>query len=115
MQHVEASSVLDGEECGICYQDYGPDRRPRPLTSCRHTVCEQCLDHLVGKGVDVTCPFCRARSTLPSDEEEGAEKGLSATKWFKKLCRKSRNRSRRQGAVANEEFKDMAMMCTFIM
>ncbi|XP_053321193.1 RING finger protein 227-like [Spea bombifrons] len=107
------------EECGICYQDYGPGRRPRPLASCRHAVCECCLQRLGAKGGTIACPFCRAHSPLPSDEEDGAsdvrEKGTGPRGWLKRLCRKSRASFRRQGSLTKEDIRDMALMSSYFL
>ncbi|CAJ0922397.1 unnamed protein product [Ranitomeya imitator] len=99
------------EECGICYLDYDQERRRRSLAACRHVICSSCLDHLAVRGSEVTCPYCRAPSPLlPSDHDV-----TGPLKWLKRLCRKSRAGSRRRGCVANEDLRDMAMMCSYFM
>ncbi|XP_069842199.1 RING finger protein 227 [Dendropsophus ebraccatus] len=105
------------EECGICYLDYDQERKPRSLAACRHVICSSCLEHLAARGGEVTCPFCRAPSPLPSDDEEeaGASDVTGRFKWFKRLYRKSKAGSRRRGCVANEDLRDMALMCSYFM
>ncbi|XP_068128218.1 RING finger protein 227 [Hyperolius riggenbachi] len=118
MQNVMTSSDSHMEECGICYLDYGQERRPRPLAACRHVVCSDCLEHLAARAGEVTCPFCRAPSPLPSDEEEGGEGDVAVKgplKWLKKLCKKTKSGSRRRGSLASEDVRDLAMMCSYFM
>ncbi|KAM3924266.1 RING finger protein 227 [Leptodactylus fuscus] len=106
------------EECGICYIDYGQERKPRRLAACRHVICSGCLEHLAARGGAVQCPFCRAPSPLPSDDEEeeaGTSDVTGPFKWLKKLYRKSKAGSRRRGKLANEDLRDMAMMCSYLM
>ncbi|XP_063786220.1 RING finger protein 227-like [Pseudophryne corroboree] len=108
---------LDMAECGICYHDYGQARKPRPLPTCRHVLCSVCLDHLTAHSGEVTCPFCRASSPLPSDEEEGAGDvtGKGPIKWLKRLYRKSKAGSRRRASLANEDIRDIALMSSYFM
>lgn len=104
------------EECGICYLDYDQERKPRLLAACRHVICSSCLEHLAARGAGVTCPFCRAPSPLPSDEEEEGSRDVTGPfKWLKKLYRKSKAGSRRRGALTNEDLRDMALMCSYFM
>ncbi|KAG8548379.1 hypothetical protein GDO81_025620 [Engystomops pustulosus] len=104
------------EECGICYHDYGEARKPQQLAACRHVICSCCLQHLGAGGGAVSCPFCRAPSPLRSDdEEEGTGDVTGPFKWLKKLYRKSRAGSRRRGSLANEDIRDMALMCSYFM
>ncbi|KAM5171419.1 RING finger protein 227-like [Mantella aurantiaca] len=111
--------TADMEECGICYLDYGQERRPRPLAGCSHVVCSDCLERLAAGVGEVTCPFCRAPSPLPSDEEEEEQDGdvtvKGPFKWLKRLCRKAKAGSRRRGSLANEDLRDLALMSSYFM
>ncbi|XP_044138669.1 RING finger protein 227 [Bufo gargarizans] len=112
------SPSVEMEECGICYLDYDQERKPRPLAACRHVICSGCLKHLAAKGSEVTCPFCRAPSPLPSDDEEEEAGNGDVTgpfKWLKRLYRKSRAGSRRRGSLPKEDLRDMALMCSYFM
>ncbi|KAM8972812.1 RING finger protein 227 [Pelodytes ibericus] len=115
---LPASTMEAEEECGICYQDYGPDRKPHPLSTCRHVLCACCLEHLAAKDGAVTCPFCRAPSPLPSDDEArpadvtGKVKGLR--RWLKRFSRTSRAGSRRQGSFVKDDIRDLALMSSFL-
>ncbi|XP_075062555.1 RING finger protein 227 [Mixophyes fleayi] len=121
MQNERLTSPLptpDMEECGICYLDYGPERRARPLATCRHVVCSSCLEQLTARSREVTCPFCRASSPLPSDEEEegvAEASGKGPFKWLKKLYRRSKAGSRRRGSLTNEDIRDLAVMSSYFM
>ncbi|XP_075434319.1 RING finger protein 227-like [Ascaphus truei] len=111
------------EECGICCQSYGPGRSARSLSACRHVVCARCLLSLADKkGGAVTCPFCRAPSPLPSDEEEEdaagdvTSKGAGPAKWLKQLCRRAKAGSRRQGSsLVHNDIRDLALMNSYFM
>ncbi|KAG8441518.1 hypothetical protein GDO86_007038 [Hymenochirus boettgeri] len=105
---------MEGAECGICYLDYDVSREARSLTACGHVMCASCLLQLVGKGGAVTCPFCRARSKLPGDKEDGSEtsgKGRGPGKWLKRLYRKSRRSS--QVNLAHDDIRDLALMSSY--
>lgn len=109
--------TADMEECGICYLDYSQERRKRSLAACRHVVCSDCLERLAARAGEITCPFCRAPSPLPSDEE-GEESDVAVKgpfKWLKKLCKKTRAGSRRRGSLAKEDLRDLAIMSSYFM
>ncbi|XP_056426092.1 RING finger protein 227 [Hyla sarda] len=110
---------VEEEECGICYLDYCQERKRRSLAACHHVICSGCLESLASMGGDeVTCPFCRAPSPLPSDDEEGAGTTdvTGRFKWFKRLYRrKSKAGSRRRGSMANEDLRDMVLICSYFM
>ncbi|XP_063302090.1 RING finger protein 227-like [Pelobates fuscus] len=109
---------MEEEECGVCYQGYGADRKACPLTACRHVVCDGCLKRLATEGA-VKCPFCRAHSPLPSDEEEVedaegvARKSTGPRSWLKRLCRKARAGSRRQDSLGKDDIRDLALMSSY--
>ncbi|XP_077326759.1 RING finger protein 227 [Lithobates pipiens] len=113
---LPATDMAVEEECGICYLDYGQERSRRSLAACRHVVCSECLERLAARAGEVTCPFCRAPSPLPSDEEEETEGAVKGPfKWLKRLCKKTRAGSRRTGSLANEDLRDLAIMSSYFM
>uniref|UniRef100_A0A1I7UFI4 B box-type domain-containing protein n=1 Tax=Caenorhabditis tropicalis TaxID=1561998 RepID=A0A1I7UFI4_9PELO len=53
-------------ECKICVRQFREDVEgltPRILTSCGHTVCEECAKRLL-RGFDIICPFDRKITTV---------------------------------------------------
>ncbi|CAL2031755.1 unnamed protein product [Caenorhabditis brenneri] len=53
-------------ECKICVRQFSEEiggLTPRILTSCGHTVCEDCAKRLL-RGFDITCPFDRKITTV---------------------------------------------------
>ncbi|KAE8620396.1 hypothetical protein XENTR_v10010220 [Xenopus tropicalis] len=115
MEQPQFPSETAIEECGICYLDFGTARKAQSLAACGHVMCSSCLQHLVAKDGTVTCPYCRAHSALPSDDEDGSsvgsEKGRSPRSWFKRLYKKSKRR--RQGSLAHDDIRDLAIMSSF--
>ncbi|OCT90609.1 RING finger protein 227 [Xenopus laevis] len=114
-QAPEFPSVTNMEECGICYLDFGAGRKAQSLAACGHVMCTSCLQHLLGKGSTVTCPYCRAPSTLPSDDEDGSsvgsEKGRGPRSWFKRLYKNSRRRH--QDNLAQDDLRHLAIMSSY--
>lgn len=52
--------------CGHCRQTF---RRPKFLTDCHHTVCEECIDSSSGQR---TCPVCQKRVIRAIDNDAAA-------------------------------------------
>ncbi|CAL2031740.1 unnamed protein product [Caenorhabditis brenneri] len=56
-------------ECGICFHQYNDgDMTPRILTSCGHTICQQCAIKLTDANFRITCPFDRKDTQLNRNE-----------------------------------------------
>ncbi|XP_041443746.1 E3 ubiquitin-protein ligase RNF182-like [Xenopus laevis] len=106
----------DMEECGICCYEYGPGREAHSLDGCVHVICASCLGHLVGKDGTVTCPFCRALCTLPSNLLHrlcgGIEKVPSRTSWVKKLLQPKK---RHQGSRRAGDISKVGVICPFFL
>ncbi|CAL2031738.1 unnamed protein product [Caenorhabditis brenneri] len=65
---------MSAAECKICLRPYNEeDLTPRILTSCGHTICQQCATILSTDGRMIVCPFDRKithfnRSGVPADD-----------------------------------------------
>src|SRR6218665_2403445 len=64
-------------DCCICLKTFTD---PRTLP-CIHTFCFQCLHEMFDKsdkkpGVEIQCPMCRSKSTLPIDGVQGIQKNF---------------------------------------
>ena len=47
-----------GETCSVCWEPFAPNRIPRVLNGCGHSLCEQCTRKVKDK-----CPMCRSSFT----------------------------------------------------
>ncbi|CAL2031751.1 unnamed protein product [Caenorhabditis brenneri] len=72
-------------ECGICFLQYNEAALiPRILTSCGHTICQQCALMLLRDGETITCPFDKKDTQL--DRNDGVN-GLQKNFALLDLCR----------------------------
>ncbi|CAL2031746.1 unnamed protein product [Caenorhabditis brenneri] len=56
-------------ECGICFLQYNEEElTPRILTSCGHTICQQCAIKISRDERTITCPFDRKDTQLNRSE-----------------------------------------------
>lgn len=56
---VEASSSSSAPECQVCFEPYSEHKIPRMLTSCGHSMCQDCAKQILGSQDHVICPYCR--------------------------------------------------------
>ncbi|XP_029413483.1 RING finger protein 227 isoform X2 [Nannospalax galili] len=108
-------------DCNICYRPFNlGGRAPRRLPGtararCGHTLCTACLRELAARGEGgrtvvrlrrmVTCPFCRAPSSVPRGGV--AEIALDSGLWSRLEEKAQAERERHQtGSLAKESGDD---------
>ena len=62
---TKASEVDDLTSCPVCFEDFTESGLQVPrILPCFHTLCEQCLEHLLKKN-SMECPECRHKHKAP--------------------------------------------------
>ncbi|KAM6170158.1 ring finger protein-like [Rhynchocyon petersi] len=66
---AESGQELEENECPICTEPYGPGEHRLAQLNCRHSLCQHCLERLLGaiSSADlgrVCCPLCRQKTPM---------------------------------------------------
>ena len=86
-------------ECAICFETFTV---PKKL-QCDHTFCEKCLQELYnasGQPSNLTCPTCRAKTSVPANGIVGLRSDFRANE-MKDAIESMTQRSRPQDNVCN--------------
>ncbi|EGT55113.1 hypothetical protein CAEBREN_04922 [Caenorhabditis brenneri] len=55
---VKVSPSSSAPECQVCFEHYSEQKIPRILTSCGHSVCQDCAKQIMGSQNNIICPHC---------------------------------------------------------